>query len=175
MKVVSTARLVNHPNPSQIAKAVISNQDAGFNPTSVPKALGGLKTRQEYGRSLMNSSGMTRKMVRMIEAESGRVVVARMERADTLWKQTIGLLGRDALEADSGLWLEPCNSVHTFGMRFSIDVLFLNRKGVAIKTAHRIVPYRIAGLLFQAHIVVELPSGILEAQNIVEGHRYFLE
>lgn len=134
-----------------------------------------LKIRQEYGGSVSNNCGMMRKMVRMIETESGRIVVARMERADTLWKQTIGLLGRGALEADSGLWLEPCNSVHTFGMRFPIDVLFLNRKGVALKTAHRIVPWRIAGLFFQARIVVELPSGILEAQNIVEGHRYFLE
>ncbi len=146
-----------------------------FNPTSAQGAFVALKTRQEYGGSVSNSGGMMRKMFRMIEAESGRVVVARMERADTLWKQTVGLLGRDALEADSGLWLEPCNSVHTFGMRFPIDVLFLNRQGFAIKTAHRIVPWRIAGLYFQAHIVVELPSGILEAQNIVEGHRYFLE
>ena len=111
----------------------------------------------------------------MKEAESGRVVVARMEIANSLLKQTVGLLGRDELPPDAGLWLEPCNGVHTFGMRFSIDLLFLDRNGVALKLAASVSPWRIAGLHLLARVVVELPAGTIESQQIICGARYFVD
>ena len=118
---------------------------------------------------------MKRIVRHMKELESGRIVVDHVEIADSLWRQTVGLLGRDSLETDAGLWLEPCNGVHTIGMRFAIDLMFLNRDGVALKLFPNVPPSRMVGIYLRARVVVELPAGTLSRQKIESGNRYFLE
>ena len=122
-----------------------------------------------------NNRDMKQAVRHMKESESGRIVVDRMEIADSLWRQTVGLLGRDSLDTDAGLWLEPCNGVHTIGMRFAIDLMFLNRDGVALKLFQNVPPSRIVGIYLRARVVVELPAGTLSRQKIESGNRYFLE
>ena len=111
----------------------------------------------------------------MREADTGRVVVARLEVADTLWKQTVGLLGRAGLEPDSGLWLEPCNGIHTWGMRFPIDVLFLDREGYVLRAVSHLPAWRICGPIWKARVVVELPAGTIQTQAIQPGKRYKMQ
>jgi uncharacterized protein len=111
---------------------------------------------------------------RLREVESGRVVVARMEVARSLWKQTIGLLGRKELPADGGMWLEPCNSIHTFGMQFAIDVLFLDRAGEVLRAIRDVKPWRVCLPVWGARAVVELPAGTVAMRNIRPGNRYQL-
>ncbi|MEW6756179.1 MAG: DUF192 domain-containing protein [Candidatus Latescibacterota bacterium] len=72
-----------------------------------------------------------------------------------------GLLGRDSLPAGGGLWIAPCEAVHTFCMRFSIDVLFLNRKLVVVKVREHMPPWRLSGSL-RAHSTLELPAGTVQ-------------
>lgn len=64
-----------------------------------------------------------------LRATSGQVVVARCYRASTWWARLVGLLGTPDLGADEALWLEPCRSVHTWGMRTTIDIAFLDDSG----------------------------------------------
>ena len=70
-----------------------------------------------------------------------------------------GLLEHDSMPPGSGLWITPCEAVHTFFMRFPIDVVFLSRKLVVVKVRAHVAPWRMAGAL-RAHSVLELPAGM---------------
>ena len=67
--------------------------------------------------------------------EQSRVTV---EVADGRIERMRGLLGRARLDADRALWLEPCHAVHTFGMRFPIDVVFIDRRGCVISVRRNV-------------------------------------
>jgi uncharacterized protein len=108
----------------------------------------------------------------MVEGETRKILVAELEVANTFWKRAIGLLGRSRLESASALWIEPCNGIHTFGLRFPIDVLFLDREGRAVRVVSNLRPWRICGPVRGARVVVELPAGTLVEQNIGIGSRY---
>lgn len=108
------------------------------------------------------------------EAVSERVIVARLEVARSLWQQTIGLLGRSTLPEDSGMWLEPCNSIHSFGMQFSIDVLFLDATGCLVRAVQGLKPWRVCWPVWRARVVVELPQGFIAQRNVTLGARYVL-
>ena len=77
-----------------------------------------------------------------------------LERADTTWRRLLGLLGKRTLAPTYALWLHPCSGVHTFGMRFSIGLFFIDKHGAIVKTISQLKPNRIA-LCWQARSVVE--------------------
>ena len=79
-----------------------------------------------------------------------------------------GLLGRDSLPAGEGLVIAPCNAVHTWFMRFAIDVAFVSRQGKVLKIRHAVPPWRLTGSL-RAHAVIELPAGTLERTETQTG------
>ena len=58
-----------------------------------------------------------------------------------------GLLGRDTLPSGEGLWIVPCEAVHTFGMRFPIDLVYLDRQLRIVKIRSNVGPWRISGCL----------------------------
>lgn len=77
-------------------------------------------------------------------------------------KRTKGLLGRKSLEPGEGMWIVPCEAVHTFGMRFPIDLVYLDRKHRVKKVRSNVVPWRLSACL-SAHSILELPSGTIGA------------
>lgn len=108
------------------------------------------------------------------ELESSHVIVPRLEIADSFWRKTVGLLGRRSLDADSGLWFEPCNGIHTIGMRFPIDVVFLDKNGAIMRLASNVRPWRICGPVRGAKVVIELPKGAIASQGLQCGQRVML-
>ena len=80
--------------------------------------------------------------------------------ADTSAKRRTGLLKHTGLESGEGLWIVPCEAVHSFGMKFAIDVLFLDRSKKIRKTRPNMVPGRLA-ICLPAHSVLELPAGTI--------------
>lgn len=74
-----------------------------------------------------------------------------------------GLLGRSELVSGSGLLISPCNWVHTWGMRITIDVAYVSRAGRVMACLHRMRPGRLGPLVRSAAWVLELPAGLLEA------------
>jgi uncharacterized membrane protein (UPF0127 family) len=112
--------------------------------------------------------------VRLVETESGRVVVADLEMARSSWSRFMGLMGRDGLAVGAGLWIEPCNSIHMFFMRFAIDVLFLDRNNHVKKVMLNLKPWRISPIVFGSRTVVELPAGTLADRGLV-GSQLTLE
>ena len=100
--------------------------------------------------------------------------VARLETADTLWTRTKGLLGRDGLPDDVGLWIAPCNSVHTFFMRFAIDLVFLDRDLVVRRVYRDVRPNRLV-LPVLAHSVIEFEAGFLNRTHFNLGERVYVD
>ncbi len=98
----------------------------------------------------------------------------RAEIADTSAKRRTGLLKHTGLEAGEGLWISPCEAVHTIGMKFAIDVLFLDRKRKVLKVKNAMPRGRLAASLF-AHSVLELPSGTAAATQTVAGDQLEFE
>jgi uncharacterized membrane protein (UPF0127 family) len=93
---------------------------------------------------------------------------------EALLKQTLlqrmkGLLGEKTLASGRGIILRPCNSVHTFFMRFAIDVLFVDKNNRVVKALSRVVPYRLSKIYFRAAYVIELPAGTIAATNTACG------
>jgi uncharacterized protein len=105
--------------------------------------------------------------MRLLEAGSGRVLVEDLELAKSSWSRFVGLMGRPTLEKGRGLWIEPCNSIHMFFMRFAIDVLFLDRQRRVKKVMLNLKPWRISPIVFGARTVVELPAGTLSDRGLL--------
>jgi Uncharacterized conserved protein len=98
----------------------------------------------------------------------GTVLATCLEVADTSSKRSKGLLGRDGLGDGEGLWIVPCESVHTFFMRFAIDLVYLDRHNKVKKVQRAVAPWRMS-LCLTAHSILELPAGTVEATGTVCG------
>lgn len=96
----------------------------------------------------------------------GTVLATHLEVADSATRRTKGLLGRDGLGSGEGLWIVPCESVHTFFMHFAIDLVYLDRNHKVKKVRRAVAPWRVSACL-TAHSVLELPAGtILNTQTV---------
>ena len=105
-----------------------------------------------------------------IRTTDGRVVCQRCAVADGPLTRMRGLLGRSKLAADEGLLLKPGGSVHTFFMRFPIDVVFMDRDGQVTRVVGDLAPWRIAGSR-RARAVLELPAGACARVELEPGTR----
>jgi hypothetical protein len=94
--------------------------------------------------------------------------------ADTSAKRRTGLLKHTHLNPGEGLWIVPCESVHTFFMKFAIDLVYLDRKQIVRKVVSNVAPWRMSVCL-TAHSIVELPSGAIEASATQKGDQLLFE
>ncbi len=89
-------------------------------------------------------------------------------RAETSSTRCQGLLKRTGLENGEGLWIVPCEAIHTFFMKFAIDVLFLDKKRRVVKAVSRLRPWRLA-MSLRGRTVLELPAGTIERTGTRPG------
>jgi uncharacterized membrane protein (UPF0127 family) len=94
--------------------------------------------------------------------------------ADTSPARQRGLLKHTGLAEGEGLWIVPCEGVHSFFMKFAIDVVFINKKRVVVKVRPNMVKSRLA-LSFRAHSTIELPVGMIEKSRTAAGDQLELE
>jgi uncharacterized membrane protein (UPF0127 family) len=94
--------------------------------------------------------------------------------ADTSTTRKTGLLKHERLDPGEGLWIKPCEGVHTVGMKFPIDVLFLDKKRKVVKIRAAMPRWRMAACLW-AHSVLELPSGTAAATKTSRGDQLEFE
>ena len=104
----------------------------------------------------------------LTNVRNGQVVARTILTAFDSASRRQGLLGRDGLEEGSALIIAPCSAIHTFSMRFAIDVLFVAKDGRVLKTRSNVRPGRIAAAL-RAFAVVELPPGAIERSGTRKG------
>ena len=93
--------------------------------------------------------------------------------ADTYWTRLRGLLGltADDFGNGSGLWIVPCHGVHTHGMRFPIDLVYLDRNLRVIHLHPDLPPWRFAAVRTQARSVLELPCHTVEETKTAVGDK----
>ena len=103
-------------------------------------------------------------------AGTGVALAPRCGVARTMIARMVGLLNHDALAEGEGLLIEPCNHVHSFFMRFPIDVVFLDRDDVVV--AWQPLPaWRLSKMHWRARKVLELPLGRCQAVGLAVGQR----
>ena len=100
--------------------------------------------------------------MRLINQTQNTVLAENIFIADTTFKRIKGLLGKKEFLPGQALILEPCNAVHTFFMRFPIDLLFVDNNYRIIKAMPGLVPNRISRIYWESNRVIELPCGIIK-------------
>lgn len=96
--------------------------------------------------------------------------------AGTSTSRAKGLLGRDSLASGEGLLFKNCSSLHTFFMRFPIDIIFADKNGRVLKIAESVGPFRLVAAPLRSHYAIELPVGaIAESATKVGHHLIFVE
>jgi uncharacterized membrane protein (UPF0127 family) len=106
--------------------------------------------------------------VRVVNSTRNTEVGSRVEVAASSAKRTKGLLGRKSLDRGEGMWIVPCESVHTFFMRFPLDLIYLDRKHRVKKVRKGVPPWRVS-LCLSAHSVLEFPSGTIRDSQTEVG------
>ncbi len=99
------------------------------------------------------------------------VLADKIEVADSFFKRLNGLIGRSGLNKGEALILLPCNAVHTFFMKFSIDIIFLDQEAVILEVIENLKPYRFSPIIVKAKFAIELPAGQITSTGTVKGHQ----
>jgi uncharacterized protein len=98
-------------------------------------------------------------------------LATKVRKADNFITRLVGLLKRTHLGPEEALWLMPSKGIHTIGMKFPIDVLFLDKNCVVLAMVSGMMPYRISGVHLRGFSVLELPSGTLKKSQTEVGDR----
>ena len=112
--------------------------------------------------------GAARKLVKVTNATRGTILATSVEIADTSRTRRKGLLGRASLSSGQGLWIIPCESVHTWFMHFPIDLIYLSRDHRVQKLRSDMVPWRWSACL-SAGSVLELAAGSIRTSRTEQG------
>jgi len=95
--------------------------------------------------------------------------------ADSFWKRLRGLLGQPALCEGQGLLITPCRAVHMMGMKYPLDVVFLDPAGQVVGIESRLPPRAKSAWYPRAHHALELPAGTLERSGTRLGDIFNIE
>ncbi|NUM88076.1 MAG: DUF192 domain-containing protein [Bdellovibrionales bacterium] len=106
---------------------------------------------------------------RVLRKEDQQVVAESCAVTENAWERMKGLLGRKGMERGEALWISPCVAVHTFFMKFPIDVVFLGATGKVLAVVEGMKPWRHSALHLSAAGVLELPGGRCAEMDIHPG------
>jgi uncharacterized membrane protein (UPF0127 family) len=109
----------------------------------------------------------------LVNAQTGGVVASQVEVARTSATRRKGLLGRTGLPRGAALVISRCNAIHTIGMQFAIDVLFVDAAGCVRKVVYGLPPRRFA-IAPRARLAIEFAAGELPPHQLRVGDRVYL-
>ncbi|UCH84449.1 MAG: DUF192 domain-containing protein [Candidatus Latescibacterota bacterium] len=132
------------------------------------KISGSAKVPLESSSPAAPSSGPA-ECLRAVNVTKGVEIAARVEWAGTSDTRRRGLLGRDHIDADQGMYIVPTQWIHMFGMRFPIDVAFLASDGRVLYVHHNLRPNRFSRPVWHAEGALELAAGALERSGTCVG------
>jgi uncharacterized membrane protein (UPF0127 family) len=98
-------------------------------------------------------------------------IVSKVDQADSLMGRIIGWIGRRTIDPECALWVRPCWGIHTFGMNFPVDVLFLERDHLVVEQLPNFPTNRISPFIFRAKSVLVLPVNSIEKSQTNIGDR----
>lgn len=107
----------------------------------------------------------------IIDVTKGCVVARRGRKAAGLFDRMKGLIGMKKFENGEALWITPCQGIHTVGMRFAIDALYLDETNTVTSVVERMPVNQFGRVDWKAHSVIELPSGTANLLGVSAGDR----
>lgn len=112
--------------------------------------------------------------MRVINLTRNKELAHTVIMADSFLARFKGLMGRPGLAPGWCLVLKPCRAVHTMFMRFAIDILFVDRKGMVVRTVAGLPPFRLSGAVRDAHLVIEFSAGTLAPSGTSAGDKIII-
>ena len=106
----------------------------------------------------------------LVNERTGSVVATDLELASDSRARNRGLLGRSGIAPGAVMIIAPCNAIHTFFMRFTIDIVFVDRQGQVLKVYPSVHPWRVRAAI-SAFAALELASGSIDLVKIAAGDR----
>jgi uncharacterized protein len=97
------------------------------------------------------------------------LIAAEVKVADNYLKRLIGLMGQPNLPPQAGLWIVPCNDIHSFFMRFEFDAIFVDKQNKVVHLVERMRPWRISKFVKGGRAVLELPAGTINTTHTQLG------
>ena len=113
-------------------------------------------------------------MANLIDKSTNEQIVQFVDRASSFWNRVKGLLGRDSLPDSYALWISPCPAIHTFFMKFPIDVIFVDKDLKVVSIFHSLPSWRIIYGGWKGHSVFELKAAQLKNFNIKKGDQLYV-
>ena len=114
--------------------------------------------------------------MKLINKKNDKILANNLKIADNFFKRVKGLLGRKALDKGEGLHIIPCNSIHSFFMKFNFDAIFLNKNNEVVYLIEEMPAWHVSKICFSAYSVVELQSGVIkETETSISDVLEFLE
>ncbi len=101
--------------------------------------------------------------MKIINQTQNRVLAEHAVLADSILSRLAGLLGHDSLLPGEGMIITQCRSIHMFFMKFSIDVIFIDRNKSVVGLVRRIKPFRMSPYFWRSVAAIELPEGTIES------------
>ncbi|NPA91034.1 MAG: DUF192 domain-containing protein [Chloroflexi bacterium] len=108
-------------------------------------------------------------MMRVYNRTRDAVLVFRGRVANTFWTRLRGLIATPPLEPGEGLLLLPSRGIHSWFMSYPIDVLYLDSQGRVVDVEEHVSPWRVGRPRWRAHMVLEVPAGMVRATNTQVG------
>lgn len=91
--------------------------------------------------------------------------------AKNLWEKTVGVIGWKDFGNKNGLLLTGTSSIHTFFVRFPLDLVFLDKKNEVIEVIKSLKPFRISPIVWKASSCLEMPTGSIERFSLQKGDK----
>jgi len=113
--------------------------------------------------------------MKALDRTTGRILARKLLVAETLLSRARGLLGKSELPAGEGLLIRPCSGVHTFFMKFPIDVIFLDGGNCVIAAVSNLKPHRMTRIVGASKSVIELAAGTVDASGTCVGNEVVIE
>ena len=95
--------------------------------------------------------------------------------ANTFLTRLVGLLRHKSLEPGDGLWIHDCNSIHSIGMKFVFDAVFLDKKLKVVHLMREMKPWRTSKMVWAADSVLELPPGVIARTGTELGDQFEMQ
>ena len=99
-------------------------------------------------------------------------LATKVRKADNFLTRLVGLLKRSHLGPEEALWLMPSKGIHTIGMKFPIDVVFLTKNHEVVGLISGLAPYRVSAIHLRGYSVLELPNGTIRKSRTELGDQF---
>ena len=119
--------------------------------------------------------GVNRETARVFNTTRGSSLGEQIGIADTSLRRMVGLLGKQSLDPGTGLFIVPSQAIHTIGMAFPIDVVFVDKKHCVVGVRECVRPFRLTRVFWRALGVIELPPGTIRDSRTAIGDQLKIE